>query len=285
MNLISSFMMLYVLFFVPVVPTFECKTERAPQKMKDSKKSLFGVNLRLEAQKLLTVVENYYGKPIEESRASNWPPGKIGHATVKSDGTPVITMNSSIPINEEDIVHELFHLKLNAEGFYAYHYYESDTRDKIERNKEFLEFLSASVYDPIQHQLFNPEIRKMGLEPSLIIKKAVESRVQSKSTAGLSEEADRAVFYFRAALELNDKKLLNKLDQLYRKNRWDDSLNIGIDLANIIVKAKPKTPEQVLSAYVNCINRLLHGMASFKVTKRTSEKRGKIDYYIAVYFF
>lgn len=135
------------------------------------KRTMFNIKLSKAANGLLNEVEKLYGKKVREEEVQNWEPVRYGESAIDVDGTPVVRINAGTGRSEENIVHELFHLKLYTRGFPLVGYNppaESRTRE----NFNYLQLVSNYLFDPIQHAIFYPELAKLGFKPNAQTEKA-----------------------------------------------------------------------------------------------------------------
>jgi hypothetical protein len=76
-----------------------------------------GVKLRPAAVELLDAVERLCGKPVSVVFRNDLREGILGYSYTKEDGTPTMIIVSGSGQTEENVVHELYHLKMLAEGY------------------------------------------------------------------------------------------------------------------------------------------------------------------------
>jgi hypothetical protein len=129
--------------------------------------TLFGVRLSAAGIKLLREVEKAYGKSVEQTppRACAIP-GEAGTSLVREDGTPEISINPALSQREEVIVHELFHLKLYAEGYHQIQFNAGGGLDQEKVNVLADSLLVPWINSQVQHGIFYPRMRRMGLDPA-----------------------------------------------------------------------------------------------------------------------
>jgi hypothetical protein len=173
-----------------------------------TRRDLFGITLSSSATKLLNQVENLYKNPVYEKLGKDLSTDTSGFADTDKDGTPIITINPQIGRTEENIVHELFHLKMQAQG---YPLFDFDAPPQVmQKNRAYFDEMRQKIYDPLTHRIFFPEMRRMGLDPDAHIR--AQYRENRKSSEKPSEDF-LALYYFRLALELDDQSLLSEIAQ------------------------------------------------------------------------
>lgn len=123
--------------------------------------TLFGINLRPEAARLLNDVEELYGTPIREVVEDLG--GNLGDTTVLGNGTPEIRIDPDTGRSEQNIVHELFHLKLRKEGFPELAFEFPPGTVISENERRWANWNNTIVREPLQHRLFYPLMRKWAL--------------------------------------------------------------------------------------------------------------------------
>lgn len=239
-------------------------------------RTLFGVSLRPFVLELLTAVEKNFGRQISEEEKTDWPKDKFGEAYVTPDGRPVIQINAFTGRTEENIVHELFHLKLSAEGWGQ----EVKFRGSMTLPEEDLGFLKRAgglLFAPLTHLIFYPEMRRMGLDPSAEINADLRQKFQGKGYGNLESTTDkyRALYYLIAATESDDPELLHELSQLYER-KWSDSLKTGRRLIELINRSEPRKQDEVAKVFAQCMTVLFEATTQFEFLEWNEERRGVI---------
>jgi hypothetical protein len=229
---------------------------------------MFGIDLSPGAKQLIAEVEKAFGKPMLEQEVATWEPGHYGEASVAPDGRPTVTINSATGRTEATIVHEVFHLKLRAEGF-AILGFEFPPGKNTQANREFMSWISHHLRDPIQHSIFYPLMRKMGADPDAELKTEFDEALKRNDFLGLSDATKRealALYYLKAGLQLNDAETLQRIKSWYKKKGWRDALKLGKKLLDVVLEARPTTPEDEIVVFVRCMNLLLGRQAKFKLS-------------------
>jgi len=226
--------------------------------------------LRKNAAILLTEVETLFGKKVVYRENTKYD---AGNSTVESDGTPVIEVNPSIHSRnklrqEAIVVHEFFHLKMKATG---YPYLSFVNTELHQQNAAFFQEMNSMVFSAIEHIIFYPQMRKMGLNPSAEIEEYFRTLDRNNETTGPPNDYQRAVLFMRAKVEVSDRKLLGEIEKWYSARKWNKPLAKGNELAQIVLSVHPNKPDDEVEVFVKCMNALIGEIA--KVSHTGWEKR------------
>jgi len=240
-------------------------------------RQLFGVELQPQARALLAEIEQHYGKRLREDVKSNLDYSYYAAlASVDSDGTPSIRMDSDIPATESTIVHELLHIKLYSKGFpvIRLNYPQSLS---TERQQAHVRYIVAMLYDAIIHTIIYPQAREMGLKPQESLHGQLDLIMadQFEDYAGVPRQDVRTIYYLNAALLLDDRELFERVTDAYIRRHWYESVAIGRVLADMVTAAKPSTPEEVVFVLLRCLEVIQHEINNFELEAWQNEKRGE----------
>jgi hypothetical protein len=83
-----------------------------------------------------------------------------------------------------------------------------------------------------------------------------------------------ALMYFRAATQIEDRALLARVEEFYRRPELGPALELGKKLTSIYVKAAPFTPDEALRLTVDFCNLLFGVNLRFEVAAVISQPRG-----------
>jgi hypothetical protein len=244
------------------------------------KRTMFGIELRQEAIKLLKDIEQHFGKNLQERSLQE--PDRFATAGIDADGTPYIAVNKAKPYNEGIIVHELFHLKLWAEGYPSITF-EYPTILNV--NEDYANWLWNHLYDPIEHSVFYPKMRKMKLDPGAEHRSAFEEALSKGDYGDLHsslEHEGRTLHYVEATLHLREQHLLERLRHWYKTNKWDESLRTAEEITARIKREIPLTSKMIIPAFVDCLNILKKGIVKFELNRWEQRKRGRHTEVVAV---
>ena len=238
---------------------------------------LFGTTLRPSPRELLHRVEQLYGRPVREKIDNRLPAGVFGYSAVTPDGGPVIAINDNEEDakSEENIVHELFHLKMQAEGYPLFEF----TGAEAEAHKSYLVTMRTLIYDPLTHAQFFPDMKRMGLDPEAHLRALY--RFYRKNGMQRSEDG-LALYFFKLAIETNDNALISDAATWYEEQGWRTALDKGRALVRIARANNSGSPSELASIVIACANRLLQGKARLRLLRIESREYGSIHRNFAI---
>lgn len=246
---------------------------QAPKDPAVSERRLFGVALRPSTIGMLTDVETFFGKAVQEAR-SDALTSSFAQTRVLDDGTPVITISSSESPSEEFIAHELFHLRLYTLGVPEIEWF-GGPEVEAKFTKEVVALVMRHIRDPIQHHLFYPVLRGQGLNPEGPFNQKLVELLDANEPdpwPGV-DESYRAIMYFHAYLECNDETLRARVDQYFRARGWSAAADRGRKWAEAVQQAKATGPETEVNLFANCANGL---MDAFQFSLRKWEPHSRV---------
>lgn len=237
---------------------------------------LFGLRLSPTGVQLLREVEKAYGKSIRQLSAPGAAAYEAGAAGVESDGTPVISLNDSTGKREEVVVHELFHLKLFAEGFYEVQFVPAGGLNKDALGQLSNTVLYPAIVSQVDHVAFYPRMRRMGLDPVFDQRAFWEEALKGAPADGDAGAAKVAwaLYYFRAVTQIEDRPLLGRITAFYERTGRGEALTLGRQLESLYRKAQPLNPDSALRLNVEICNLLFGGAIQFSVAASGPERRG-----------
>lgn len=230
--------------------------------------------LNPQSLKLLKEVEQLYGRNIKMQAVNTNNKFYGGESTVLEDGTPVIKVNLFNKFKEETIVHELFHLKFRKKGFPRLKFAYYDDFKVSDNDVQMIGNIFAGIRDVIEHFIFYPEIRNMGLDPHISMKDMYKE--SNFNNLSIHDPVSLTANYVKIVLDSNDQKLISLLEQHYEKNKWVDSINNGKRLIQIIKDSNPKNPKDEINTTLKCMNNLLGNKYEFSVVDWQTEKKGML---------
>lgn len=218
--------------------------------------SLFDVQLDAKASALWKEVEQLYGKPIKgELLPVDYPmPGK---SKVGDDGTPIIFINPSLGRTSDVIVHELYHLILQSQGYPVIEWLPLGISSAHEPHLQFKQ-LSIRLYDPILHHVFYSDARaRLGIDPGQTLEqlnRQAFSEVSATANLAKMDAEAIALSYFKIRLEVENQNLLQQFASLIEDQGKSDLVAVGERLAAIVLSAYPLSPASAVEALVECLN-------------------------------
>lgn len=255
----------------------------ASQSLSLPQRQMFGISLRPSSLKLLAEVERLYKTTVKGTEADDFPSNKFGESKIDQQGNPIIAINPTRGRTERNIVHELYHLKLMAQGFPVLMGRAVDVRPSPEMIQVFEAYTNA-LNDVIQHSIFYPDMTEMGLSPSVDLTLDFERDIKN-GRFQTTDEPDRkglSYEYLKARIELNDSQLLNRIEKWFQQKGWNESLKVGRQLERAIKDVNPHTAEESIGVLIYCLNILLKGEYKFEFEGWDKEMRGEFARAIAI---
>jgi len=227
-------------------------------------RSLFGIALTGKAAALLEEVEQLFGHELREELTDD-PEGMSGRSKVDHDGVPTISVDRYHGKQIDVIVHELYHLKLRAQGYPTIFWlYPRGMNNAASRAGTAQ--LAAQVHDPIEHYLFYETVRSWGINPGETFEKHTAKMLADDSLAALYRAMDddaAALYYFKVRLEVADSPLLHNIQQALRSAGKESSIEFGEKLSELVIDAKPNSPRKAMEATIDVLNMFYKGRFIF----------------------
>jgi hypothetical protein len=233
----------------------------------------FGVSLPPKVLALWDEVSAGYGKTIREETMDFSVSRSYGFSDVDENGTPFIRL-SEPGRSKENIAHELMHLKLRLEGYpFAIGWTGGCTRHVMIRD-----WLRANLKDPIEHWIFYPRIRALGITPDPELKRDIAQAIQRGSFAWGNNLTtwELATFYFRALTLPKNGRLRRKMLAWYRRKGWTQAMQLGDQMFGILTDVRPSTPDEEMTVFLRCANTLFKDEISFRGNGWTTLTRGRV---------
>ena len=226
------------------------------------------VELSRKGLELLSEVEKTFNKQVRDESYKDMT--VYAAALIAADGTPTVRCNSAHrDLNEEIVVHELYHLKLRAAGFPSIEF--KGIEPDISR------WINENLYDAIQHWIIYPQLRKLGYSPDAARKRDVERVIsQNKFTDEPLPPSDIVFRYFRVALESSDPLLVDRFSEWYLRRDWATHLKKARSLVQLIKNTNPITGEQAVQSLIELANVIFEPYLTFKVDHWEDKRLGSI---------
>ncbi len=232
--------------------------------------------LRPSALTLLAGVEAAFGKTVCIEEAGHYAPNEHGKSCITKDGTPVIKLNPRSDDTERTIVHELFHLKFRAAGFADVDYYFPD----LTINKDVLLSIDNTFLQTVEHWMFLPAIRKMGIDPTAHHKAAL--RAGEYRTVDRTDLRTLAYRYYDTKLLVDDANLVSELSAWYKANGLTDAIAKGEELVGLVTDSNPGTPTDEISTYLKILNAVPGISTRFELDSWKEGLLGSFRWHVAV---
>jgi hypothetical protein len=278
MKKLFIFLLVFLVSFniTPLKALSRSKTFPQKQIKKYPKRTLFGIELNHKAENLLKNIEQTYGKKVSEEIITSWPDDKFGQGHVSEDGTPIIRINAKTGKTENNVVHELFHLKLSGEGF-PQNVNFSGARELLVQNEEFFRNAGGLLLAPILHYKFFPKMRLIGVNPSYEINLNLNEKIRKNGdNLHSTSEISRTLYYFIVLIESDNKKLVTGITNVYIKNGWIGSVNLAKKLYSELNNLLVETPDDVKDVFQRNLTTLFNNKLKFEFIGWNEEKRGLI---------
>src|ERR1700722_6554473 len=123
----------------------------------------FGLSLSSGTQSLLAQVEKAFPHSIVERSLDDGQ--LLGSSYVNEEGYPVVSL-SPIGRDEPTLAHELMHLVLRSEGYADVLHLMPDGSAPTGIAQRELTSALFLIRDPIEHWIFAPRLKKLGLSPA-----------------------------------------------------------------------------------------------------------------------
>jgi len=191
----------------------------------------------------------------------------LGSSFIDTDGTPYLRVNTELKAQTEKleavVAHELLHLRLRADGFPVFLF---SPRVKTSRGLA-LDVEQPNVNDLtslIEHRIFKSEMDRLGLNQ--LINLAGDTERSAARRAGEADGQSDAINFARAVLEYRNGADVARLRKIYVKNKWQKSLKIGQEIADLISRSTFNTPKDSAGVFRLCLARLYPTPRPFKLT-------------------
>src|SRR5262245_8893284 len=243
-------------------------------------KTILGVTLRPEGERLVSQVEQAFGMPIDIQRRNSNPTASTARGFVSDLGVPTLEIPLDFPISEESILHEVLHLDQRVRGFphgvpslYSERF-SSDAMAFQTLYDRLSPILGLYFTDVIEHSIFYPRLIQLNIDafstsPFLAQKgdSAQKNRLPNALPRDIADAVAEhpneslALWYFKVAMEAGDGNLVAATEQSTTQN--PESLRIGKGLVRIVRSRNPQTPQEAADTVVAGLNCLLGGAAAF----------------------
>lgn len=201
-----------------------------------------GISLSPASLNLLHDVEKRFGRAVHCETHMEFT--DLGASHVAADGTPEIVVDMYEGKTEENIVHELFHLQLHAKGFPQHFQVSLLPNTAAGPFQQVAEQLGSLV----EHRLFYPQMRRMGLDPTRQYRKELEISLAQTRLFGVQLAEKRIVDYAEISLLIGDPTLTRTVEKWYLTEGWTAQLARGKKLAWYLANFNPDTPAKKRTA-------------------------------------
>ncbi|HEY8561280.1 MAG TPA: hypothetical protein VIL74_12965 [Pyrinomonadaceae bacterium] len=232
-----------------------------------------GVGLRPEVRAVADRVEGKTGRRIYAVFDEFENPSTLGSSFIGEDGVPYLRVNPNLRAQKQKleavIAHELFHLRLRAEGFPVFLFAPTVktarglAQDVEQENVNDLTSL-------IEHRIFKAEMDALGL--NRLVDLAGDSERSAERRRGSADGQAEALNFARAVLEYQTSADVENLRRIYARNRWHRAIKKGQEIADLIKGAKYAAPRDSVAVFRLCFAKLYPTPRPVKLTPDASVK-------------
>ncbi|MDA2933598.1 hypothetical protein MYX82_04575 [Acidobacteria bacterium AH-259-D05] len=237
---------------------------------------MHGINLSEPTEDLWEEVENLYGMSIDLV-VDELPAGFLGQAEVLSDGQPRIMIDNERGRSEQNVAHELSHLKLRKEGYGQYGYQFPSIVQGGDELRDWVEFNNSTLREPLLHRLFYPKMIEIGLEPDEGMKEGLSDLIKKGDYLGVTTENAfkvHTVNFFKSLIESNDDGYLSELESWFIDQGWSKSIERAKAFRDLVEIENPRTPRDEMEIFIELLDRMYGPAFSFEIDEWSTRTCG-----------
>lgn len=222
-------------------------------------KKFLGINLNKKCREFIAELESDFGIPISIEIVDRELAAEYGFAKI-IDGLPKVELNKKSGLTPENLIHEVFHLRLRLDGYPTIGFTFNGLVQPTEDNKFWMQWLGTRLWDKILHKIFYPRMKQMGLHPYRSFTKELSKTIESGEIKNLSSAArdkDLALYYLQTFVETDKHKLPAEVEKFYRKRYGGDGIGLGRQLVGIVASKDLSTPNETIRAFRDCFNAIM----------------------------
>lgn len=216
---------------------------------------LCGVHLRSQAQAVQLYVEHH----INHIVVCEVRPGFVGSTSDRANseifnGVPTIRVDSVVGVNETEVTHELFHLKLLVQGISL-----KGMRVPIQQTPREKSINSGSMYKLatdlhayFQHRLFYESMAAMGLKPYEATNREVELDIKEGNHPAYARSVPEELAVQLLPFLDQPKAISALVEKWYRDQGWGRQVEDAITIHKIIEVRNPTTQAGMASTFQEC---------------------------------
>ncbi|HEY0462405.1 MAG TPA: hypothetical protein VGC97_24945 [Pyrinomonadaceae bacterium] len=232
-----------------------------------NEKLFLGIKLGAEVRAVAEEVEQKTKKKIYAVFDEFEDEYTLGSSFIDDDGTAYLRVNPNLKTQRQKleavIAHELFHLRLRANGYPVFLFAPTvKTARGLAQDVE-----QSNVNDLtslIEHRIFKAEMDKFGLNQ--IINLAGNTERIAEASGGNEDGQADAINFARAVLEYPNPGDIESLRKIYVKNKWRKSLREGQEIADLISRSAINSPTESAAVFRLCLAKLYPTPRPFKLT-------------------
>jgi hypothetical protein len=233
-----------------------------------TEKLFLGVRLRPETQAVADEIERKTNRKIY-AEFVEFADGEstLGTSYFSERGTPVIRINMEFRDQPQKIeaiaAHELLHMRLRANGYPVF-LFSPSVKTRRGLAQDFEQTNVNDLASMIEHRIFKKEMEKFGINGVLNLAGASERTAQQRK--GSEGGQVEALNFARAVLEYQNSADVEKLRKIYIDNKWQTSLKIGQEIADIINRTPIDSPATSARVFQLCAAKLYSSSRPFRLT-------------------
>jgi predicted SprT family Zn-dependent metalloprotease len=229
-------------------------------------KLFLGIKLRPEVRAIAEEVEEKTKKKIYAVFTEFDDEYTLGASFINDDGTAYLRVNPNLKPQKQKleavIAHELLHLRLRANNYPVFLFApEVKTRRGLAQDVE--QPNANDLASLIEHRIFKAEMDKFGLNQ--IVNLAGDTERSAERRNGETDGQSDAINFARAVLEYQNRADIENLRKVYIKNKWQKSLRIGQEIADLISRSAINSPDASAKIFGLCIAKLYPSARPFKI--------------------
>lgn len=135
-----------------------------------------------------------------------------------------------------------------------------------EYQQERILWMERQLRGAIQHWMFYPQMRKMGLKPDRDLNAEVQQASASSLLKDLTVDKTKfelPVLYARIWLESQDSKLKDQYIKWSESKMDKPSIERARKMIEHVNQTQPRTPGEEVEVFLHCLNYLYEGTGSF----------------------
>lgn len=226
----------------------------SPAALNALQNNLCGIHLRHQAEVLHQYVDSHSGHHTvcQTKFGLTTTLAELGDANIVN-GIPTIHLDSMQGKNETNLVHELYHLKLDVDGLdlTGMRFFFPQTQ----RTKEITlggaqggTFILNELSSYMQHRLFYKDMEAMGLHPYAELNSEMLSDIQKKTTPPLARDLPE-ILAVRLLPVLDEPLAIQQpIETWYIKMGWIRQLDAAKQIHQFVKRRNPTTKASISDA-------------------------------------
>ena len=257
----------------PTILIFCLVTIFSVESFAQNEKLFLGIRLRPAVRAVADEVEQKTKKKIYAEFVEFEDEYLLGASFIDDDGTAIVRANMNLLAEKQKleavVAHELLHLRLRAGGFPVF-LFSPAVKTARGRAQDVEQENVNDLASLIEHRIFKAEMDKFGLNQ--IVNLAGDTERNATRRRGEPDGQTDAINFARAVLEYQNTADIERLRSIYVQNKWQKSLKIGQEIADLISRSTVDSPPMSAKVFGLCIAKLYPSPRPFKLTPDKSVK-------------